>query len=136
VSVDKNGLDGLPNAVSCPSQRLCVGVDNSSDVVTCTNPTGGKRAWSSPIKIDRVAWTKGVSCPSAKRCVAVDAALTGDGVLISTRPTGGRGAWSRPIPVDGIVLDKVACSSPTFCIGGDPLGYGVASRHPSGSRRA
>ena len=136
TSVDKNGLDGLPNALSCPSERLCVGVDNNSEVVISTNPAGGKRAWSTRVNIDSNAWTTGISCPSARLCVAVDAGLSGGAVLVSTNPRRGRGVWSRRVPVDGIVLDKVACPSTTLCVASDPLGYGVVSRHPAGSRRA
>jgi hypothetical protein len=114
----KNGLDGLPNALSCPSGRLCVGVDNNSEVVISTNPAGSKRAWSTPVNIDSNAWTTGISCPSARLCVAVDAGLSGGAVLVSTNPTRGRGVWSR-VPVDRIVLDKVACLSTTLCVAGD-----------------
>jgi hypothetical protein len=138
LRVDKNGLDGLPNALSCPSEKLCVGVDNSSDVVTSTNPMGGKRAWTAPVEIDSQAWTTGVSCPSAG--VAVTAAAvgpeSGGGVLVSTHPTGGRRAWSRRVVLDRLVMDKIVCPSVTLCIAADPLGFGASSTHPAGVRRA
>jgi hypothetical protein len=140
LSIDKNGLDGLPNALSCPSEKLCVGVDNSSNVITSTNPMGGKRAWSKPVEIDSQAWTTGVSCPSARLCVAVTAAAegpaSGGGVLVSTHPTGGRHAWSRRVHLDDTVLDKIDCPTTTLCIAADPLGFGVTSTHPGAARRA
>ena len=54
--------------VSCPSVNFCVAVDDSGNVVTSTNPTGGAAAWT----VTNVGGydLTGVSCPSSVLCVA------------------------------------------------------------------
>jgi len=40
----KFGLPNDLNEVSCPSEKLCVDVDETGDVLTSTDPTGGAGA--------------------------------------------------------------------------------------------
>ena len=73
------------SSVSCPGSGLCVAVDNSGNVVTSSNPTGGPVAWT-VTKVDASNSLFGVSCPSSGFCAVVD----NDGnVVTSSNPTGG-----------------------------------------------
>lgn len=81
-------------AVSCPSVSLCVAVgygDGTDDILTSTDPTGGKRARTRALA-DPASALRAVSCPSVSMCVAGDG--SGD-ILTSTDPTGGASAWSN-----------------------------------------
>jgi hypothetical protein len=63
---------GSLGGVSCPSATQCVVVDSSGNVVTSSNPTGGKAAWKIT-NVDRAgAGLSSVSCPSPSLCVTVD----------------------------------------------------------------
>lgn len=132
--------NGGLSAVSCPSPRLCVAVDQSGFVLTTTNPTGGIRPWTKPARIDSAANAPltGISCPTVRLCVAVDAA---GNVITSTRPTGGSRAWSHPAHVDptnapgggAAGLLGISCASPSMCVavdGGTP-GNVVSSSTPT-----
>lgn len=135
----KNG--GL-QAVSCPTAKLCVAVDDSGYVVTTINPTGGSGSWSHTAKIDSSSLT-GVSCASTSFCVAVDAA--GD-VLTSTKPTGGAAAWSKPVHVDSTAspgggyagFAGIACPSTSLCVAVDSgtTGNVATSTKPTGGAHA
>jgi len=98
--------------VSCPSVSLCVAVDSAGNVVTSTNPIGGRRAWT-VTRVDRRIALNAVSCPSVSLCVAVDGA---GNVVTSKRPMGGR-RWWRLATVDRVeVLSGVSCASESQCV--------------------
>jgi len=103
-------------ALSCPAATLCVGGDNEGNILTSTNPGGGRDAWSST-KVDvgngGLPWINGMSCPSTSLCVGVDQA--GD-ALTSTNPTGGVRAWTRAVVSAGTPLTAVACPSTSACV--------------------
>lgn len=133
--------DGGLSAVSCPTTRLCVAVDQAGYVITTTRPTGGKGSWSKAARIDRAPLT-GVACPTTRLCVATDA---NGSVLTSTKPTGGARAWSRPGRVDSAAgpdgaaagLEGVACPSTSLCVAVDGASPGnvVSTTSPAkGSR--
>jgi hypothetical protein len=134
------GRNGGLSAVSCPSSKLCVAVDQSGYLLTTTNPTGSGKPWKAPVRIDSAANgpLTGISCPTVRLCVAVDAS---GNVITSTRPTGGARAWSHPAHVDptnapgggpaGLV--GISCASPSMCVavdGGTP-GNVVSSTAPT-----
>lgn len=135
------------SAISCPNNRLCVAVDQSGFAVTTTNPTGGSKAWSSTVKIDRGGTLTGISCPTTRFCVAVDAA---GNALVSTRPTGGAKAWKR-FKIDTttapgastsdlapVGLSGISCASPSLCVAVDAANPAnvLTSTNPSGGGRA
>src|SRR5947199_8113364 len=60
---------GSLDAVSCPSVKLCVAVDDGGGVVVSRHPGGPPSSWR--VVYFRGAMTLGVSCPSARLCVAV-----------------------------------------------------------------
>ena len=49
------------NAISCPSARLCVAVDDSGFALASTDPTGGAGSWIVN-KVDGSVNLAGVSC--------------------------------------------------------------------------
>lgn len=74
---------GLPvKGVSCPLVTACAAIDNNSDAIVSTDPTGGASAWSftnvipSPLnpKTDKVDGTTNgmfaISCPTTSLCAA------------------------------------------------------------------
>lgn len=120
--------------ISCPSQSLCVAVDDGGNVLTSTNPTGGPGAWSAPTYIDNpYGQLGGVACPSSGLCVAFD--YQGD-LLTSTNPAGGASAWSVPIKVGGSNfytqgITAVSCASVTFCVAISRSGEIISSTNPT-----
>jgi hypothetical protein len=70
---------GLPvKGVSCPAPTACAAVDNNSDAIVSTNPTGGATAWSFINVIPNSAGREGapngmfgISCQTTSLCVAV-----------------------------------------------------------------
>lgn len=72
------------HGVSCPSSGLCVAVDDSGNVVTSSNPTGGAAAWR-VTNVDGTNSLRAVSCPSIALCFAVDSL---GNVLIGTKASG------------------------------------------------
>lgn len=73
---------GLPvTGLSCPLISACVAVDNNSDVIVSTDPTGGQEAWSFENVLPYGFTGKdgefrgngmfGISCPTTSLCVAV-----------------------------------------------------------------
>lgn len=72
---------GLPvKGVSCPTLSACAAVDNNSDAIVSTDPTGGAGAWSFVNVIPAPSTAGGsqngmfgISCSSTSLCVAVGA---------------------------------------------------------------
>jgi hypothetical protein len=125
------GEGGTPTAVSCPSVRLCVAVDDTGDVIASRTPTGPASSW----KVAHVEGTalSGISCPSIRLCVAVD---DQGYVLTSREPTGRR--WSsvhvyRRGWLSG--FEGISCPSRSFCVAvAGARAY--ASRDPTGGAAA
>jgi len=82
---------GLPlKGVSCPSPTACAAVDNNSDVLVSTDPTGGAAAWSFTNVIPAPSTPHGdqnamfgISCPTTSFCAAAGAR---EQVITSTDP--------------------------------------------------
>jgi hypothetical protein len=122
-------------AVSCPAVSLCVAVDDSENVISSSNPTGGALAWSggalpgsgypSPDAFH------GLSCPSASLCVAVDFAESVETWNAS------QGAHSRK---DAVISSNafvgVSCRSDSLCFAFDTAGNLYASTNPAGAASA
>jgi hypothetical protein len=85
------GGSGLTvTGVSCPTTSACAAVDNNSDAVTSTDPTGPATAWSFVNVIPPGSANdfnpnamNGISCPSENLCVA---AGTRRQIISSTEP--------------------------------------------------
>jgi hypothetical protein len=104
--------------ISCPTVKLCVGVDNTSEVVTTTTPTAGASAWGVAALPNSPSLTS-VSCASTTLCV-----LGGSTRYESVTPTAGVSAWIPRGAIIGGVLESLACPSITACVG---VGYGDSS---------
>ena len=120
-------------SISCPSAALCVGGDDAGNILSSTNPGGGRAAWSSAavdVHTGGQFSIEGLSCPSTTLCVAVD---EGGGVLTSSNPTGGAAAWTRAA-VDGSAsgLSSITCPSVSSCVAVDGDGKAFASASPAG----
>lgn len=79
---------GLPiTGVSCALRSACAAVDNNSDVLVSTDPTGGMLAWSFenviPFGSSDGNGMFGISCPATSLCAAVGQRFQ---VLTSTNP--------------------------------------------------
>jgi hypothetical protein len=79
LQLDSNGFaawhttdDHKPTEVtgmSCPSVSLCVATDGLGNVLTATNPAGGRQAWA--ITSVAAGGLASISCPTQNLCVAV-----------------------------------------------------------------
>lgn len=110
------GNSGLA-AISCPSVKLCVAVDDASsaNVFYSANPTGGKAAWQT-VKLEGPATS--VDCPSSTLCV-----IAGTERYVSIDPTSPTG-WKASGALVGGVYQGVDCVGSTLCIG---VGFGNTS---------
>ena len=120
-------------AISCPSAVLCVAGDDAGNILSSTNPGGGRAAWSSAavdVHTGGQFSIEGLSCPSTTLCVAVD---EGGGVLTSINPTGGAAAWTRAaVDAGASGLSGIACPSVSSCVAVDGDGKAFASASPAG----
>jgi hypothetical protein len=121
-------VDGTTSifGVSCPSVTLCVAVDNSGNVITSTNPTGGTGAWT----VANVAGGNGlsaVSCTSTTLCVAVD--VLGN-AFSATNPTGGASAWTATSLHTLDSPSGVSCPVVGLCVEVDLAGYVAVGTSP------
>jgi hypothetical protein len=116
--------------LSCPTEPLCVGVDEAGDVLASTHPFDGVDAWT----FTHVAsYLSGISCSSASLCVAIG----GSEVIASTDPTGGAGAWvSEGAPAQNESLHQVSCAASGLCIASGENGVVVESADPTGGPAA
>ena len=101
--------------ISCPSVKLCVAVDNASQVVTSKTPTGPASAWTVTGIPNSPALTS-VACASTTLCV-----LGGSTRYESITPTAGATSWTARGAIVGGLLESLVCPSITLCVG---VGYG------------
>jgi hypothetical protein len=117
------GYVGLA-AVSCPTTKLCVAVDNAvnGNVVTTTTPTTiHAKSWT-VTSLGTDVTLDSVSCESATFCMAAGAQH-----YYSTAPTGGASAWKANGVLEATgysVMSSIDCPSTTLCLG---VGYGNVS---------
>jgi hypothetical protein len=114
-------------AVSCPSPSLCIAGDGSGDILSSTNPAGGKSAWS----MTSISPTDGptvtqISCPSTSLCLGL-----GDTLLNYTDPTGGTSAWAQSDIDPQNILGTLSCPSVSLCVATD-VGDILTSTDPTG----
>lgn len=129
---------GAIDAVSCPTERLCVAVGHEGSIYASKDPTGGANAWSvTDVNEGRNAThLTSVSCPSASLCVAVsggygEAAGT---VLTSTDPASGR--WQATQLGGAPDLWGVSCATPSLCVAVGKEGRVFVSSDPTGGASA
>ncbi|HUA05585.1 MAG TPA: hypothetical protein VMB27_16885 [Solirubrobacteraceae bacterium] len=115
---------------SCPSASLCVATDGTPRIVTSTDPTGGRRAWTLGA-IGSSGYITGISCPSTSLCVATGADDLRDGFYVSTDPAGGAATWSFGWTPLGYGPEDVSCASVTLCVAADGSGNVFTSTDPA-----
>src|SRR5581483_4762398 len=130
---------GVPAGVSCPSSRLCVGVDTFGNVFSSTAPGTGPWALAKVLRgrltvVGEETSTRaftGISCPSRTACVASD----NHGDLVTSRnPTGDVSAWRilRPAALRRTHADVIACPTAGLCLAGLNNGRLALSTRPLG----
>jgi hypothetical protein len=129
ANVDTGANGGVITGVACPATSLCVAVDSVGQVTHSTKPTGGKAAWTKPVRIDPATQAGGgyagfaaISCPTINLCVAVDNAANGQ-VAYTTDPRGPASAWKLVTIGTGVTLSSVSCASTTLCVIGGSQRY-------------
>ncbi len=114
------GYAGLA-AISCPTTKLCIAVDNSANgqVAYSTDPAGPASAWSVASVGSNVSLSS-VACASTTLCV-----IGGSERYYSVDPTGGASAWKPAGTLSGnvAVIAALTCNTAKLCIG---VGYGDA----------
>jgi hypothetical protein len=113
--------DARLTAVSCPSVKLCVAVDEYGTIAYSFDPTGGAHAWK--LSNDHAGilrtGTSDVSCASVSLCVYVGATgLTGytpGSVRVADGPPDLRSSYSTR-RIDTTYLTAVACVPAGFCV--------------------
>jgi hypothetical protein len=134
-------LGGRLQAVSCPSEGLCVAVTYEGFIYASTDPTGGAEAWTATNINDPhgtgATHLIGISCPSPSLCVAVSGGSNnpyGGRVLTSTNPTAGQ--WQVAQLGSSLDLRGVSCGTPALCVAVAREGRIFVSTNPAGGASA
>jgi hypothetical protein len=129
---------GSLEAVSCPTEELCVAVGHEGSVYVSTEPSGGAQAWRVTDVNGRGGATHltSVSCPSASLCVAVSGGYGGAGgrVLTSTDPASR--SWQAASLGDSADLRAVSCATTSLCVAVAKDGRIFASTDPTAGASA
>jgi hypothetical protein len=125
VNPDGDGLVGA----TCPTTRLCVGVDSLGNVITSTDPTGGAGAWTTGNVVGG-GGLDDVSCASSSLCVAVG----GEAVSTSTNPAGGSRTWRTSTSFTLVTADS--CPTLRLCVIGTDSSNVYSSTNPTGGPAA
>jgi hypothetical protein len=121
------------DALSCPSVKLCVAIDNETlnesnfvKVLASTNPARGAWRTTAPMLSQAtIDFGAVVSCASQALC-----AIGGEGTIAaSSNALGGPLAWQLSTPALQPV-DSISCPSTSLCVGVDHLGTLLISSHP------
>jgi hypothetical protein len=137
-------LSGLTEirGLSCPSQALCVGVDDAGAVLRSSQPTGVASSWQRQLQPAVTNGLNAVSCPRTSFCAAVG----DDDTLVTSSTPATASTWQfTKLPFtweDGEGgtniedLGSISCASPTFCVATDSIDQLLVSRNPSGGGAA
>jgi len=137
--VDTASPFGDPNdivAMSCPTTTFCAALDDTGNVLTATDPAGGRSAWAiAPIEPAAAIppETEAMSCPTVSFCAAVDAA---GNVYTSSAPAAGSSDWAMATIDRGGGPDAISCPTSSMCVVVDQRGSILASADPSGGAGA
>jgi hypothetical protein len=110
-------------AVSCLSAAFCVVVADG-DLLTSSNPTGGRSAWRR-LGTNAAFSVFGEFSGPVGSCVMAPLCVFGEidgGLAISENPTASDQVW-RSVRVDATnMVNAVSCSGPTLCVAVDSAG--------------
>ncbi len=121
------------DALSCPSIKLCVAIDNESlnesifvNVLASTNPARGAWRTTAPaLPQPTVDFGAVVSCSSQALCV-----IGGDGTIAaSTNALGDASAWRLASPTE-MPVQSMSCPSNDMCVGVNDVGQLLVAHHP------
>lgn len=98
------------NAVSCPSENLCVAVGSrpGGSVILVSNAPADPGSWTVALNAAGSGFSD-VSCPTTDFCIAVRGIV----VAVSNNPAAGIFTEST---LNGQVGDKITCTSETLCV--------------------
>jgi hypothetical protein len=124
------------NGISCPSLKLCAAVDSDGEVVTSSDLTRDRPAWS-VARVDVASGPGGgsdgvylnaISCPRVTFCIAVDSSGR---AAYSSEPTSGRVAWTVA-EIDGSNnIRGISCPTTRLCVAVDDSGNVITSTSPT-----
>jgi hypothetical protein len=122
------------STITCSSTSFCIAADVLGNVVTSTDPAGGKRAWH-VTHVDEdtgcghlECYIEAISCPSRSFCAAYD---TAGYVFTSTNFTARDAAWtSEQIEPLG-ELRGLSCPSASLCVAVNNQGQALISTDPT-----
>lgn len=129
---------GAIDAVSCPSENLCVAVGYEGSAYVSTDPTGGAKAWSvSDVRVGGGApHLTAVSCPSTTLCVAVSGGYGAAAGRIYTSSDPAAGDWEVAQLGGSPDLRGISCATPTLCVAVAKKGRIFVSDQPTGGASA
>jgi len=111
---------GWLNDVSCPSTTRCFASDESGNIWTSINPTGGVAAWTK-IKASEHSFAH-VSCPTTSFCLGME---QNGSVFVSQEPSV-EGSWNETKLTEGFFKDNtlqdVTCANEELCLATDEAG--------------
>jgi hypothetical protein len=116
---------GMPSAVSCASESLCVAVDGEGRAFSTSEPTASAPGWKEA-KIDTGQSLNAVSCAPGGPCVAVD----GRGEAFASVDADASSWSSSSVPDGGNALTGVSCPTASFCVAVDAEGEVATSTNP------
>jgi|GEM_PF-2777001 len=119
-----NAAGGLAS-ISCPSLRLCVGVDAKGHVLVSKSVRHAAGSWK---RTGARVPTGPLTCPSATLCLVPH----GHNLVVSRRPSGGSSSWTR-ITVDPTAgLTSVSCPGNSLCVAVDERDRALVTTSPTG----
>jgi hypothetical protein len=121
------------SAVACPSSSLCIAGGRVGDILTSTDPSGGKSAWPvTALSANLGPEILDLSCPSTSLCLGLGSNYA---LVSSTDPTGDASAWTQAgIDPDNFIR-ALSCPSVTLCVAID-VGDILTSTDPTGGASA
>ena len=133
-------LSGLTEirGLSCPSQKLCLGVDDAGAVLSTTTPTGAAASWRRRLQPAVTKGLNSVSCPAVGFCAAVG---DDDTLLTSSTPASAATWQYTRLPFTwedgegGTNIEdfgSISCATPSFCVATGSVNQLFVSANPSG----
>jgi hypothetical protein len=129
---------GAIDAISCPSESLCVAVGYEGSVFASTDPAGGAGSWSVSEVNESGSATHltSVSCPSVSLCVAVSGGYGAAAGRILTSSAPAAGLWQAAQLAGSPDLRGVSCATPSLCVAVAKEGRIFVSTDPTGGASA
>jgi hypothetical protein len=115
-----------PSAVSCPTESLCVAVDDRGDALRSLDPTASAPSWSADPITPGERPLSAVSCAPGGPCVAVDE----HGEAFVNADPSSSSSWPGALIDEGNALTGVSCPSASLCVAVDAAGNVLTNGSP------